>query len=131
MKLAQVRADHAYFTTETGTRCRAISYGGIGAVWALKGSECSLNLPLTLSLIFFSSFLFLDMLFPFIHARKAEKLIRHHEIKAYNETNSLPGPEYSFDHDPRDNALSKQAFLLRPILAGIGYLPMFAHLMLN
>lgn len=127
MKLTKVREDHAYFTTETGTRCRAISYGGIGAVWALKGSACSLNLPLKLSLSFFISFLLLDIIFPFIHARKSEKLIRHHEIKVYKETNSLPGPEYSFDHDPKDNAVSRQAFMLRPILAGIGYVPLIIH----
>ncbi len=131
MKLSQVREEHAYFTTETGTRCRAISYGGIGAVWALKGSAYSLNLPLTLSLTFFITFLLLDVIFPFLHARKAEKLIRYHEIKVYKETNSLPGPEYSFNHDPKDNALSRQAFMFRPILAGLGYLPLIVHLWFN
>lgn len=131
MKLTEVREEHAYFTTETGTRCRAISYGGIAAVWAMKDSGSKFSVLLLFSLICFSVFLFLDMLLAFACAVKAERLIRHHEVKVHNLTNALPGPDYSFDRDPNENTLSKQGFWLRPIFAALGCLPLIADLLLR
>lgn len=131
MRLKTIREDLAYFTLATGERTRNLAYGGIAAAWIVNSSGSKLAPLLLISIILFSAFFVLDVFGAIYCADKARQIILDQEDKVYRLTGKLPDENHEFDYYPNSNTLSEQVSVLRPWIAGVGYVPLAIHLIRN